>query len=170
MGLRQSQPVSRRCCVAALAAVSLAGIAWPAAADEPPALSFVRDLYRREVDRHNNRTKMPNEAFTALFSSDMRALMQAPRSGLSDEPIGRILHAFFGWGVRPGQPVTFVQADSARGGSVERPAVRVVLDVHGARRDVLIRVLRENGLWKISDIDYGDGESLREYYRRITRR
>jgi hypothetical protein len=168
MHLRQSQSVTRRRCLAVLAGVSLAGLAVPALADEPPGLSYVHDLYRREVDRHNSRGKISNDEFYALFAADLRQLMQAPHPGLAREPQGPILNAFFGWGVLPGQPVKFVQAVPAPGKAGER--VRVELEVRDARRYVLVHLVHGNGLWKIANISYGNGESLREYYRRITQR
>jgi len=39
----------------------------------------------------------------------------------------------------------------------------------GAPRQISVRPVRENDLWKIADVSYDNGESLLDYYRRITR-
>ncbi len=102
------------------------------------------------------------------FARDLRALVQAPRPGLAREPTGPILHAFFGWGVLLGKPVRLDKVMPAFGGTGGLKLVRADLVVHGARRQILVRPVREDGLWKIVDISYDHGESLVAYYRRIT--
>ena len=133
-------------------------------------VEFVRDLYTGEIELHLSRAPVSPEAFFAPFASDLRALMQAPRPNAGRGPIGRILHAFFGWGVLPGQPVKLVQVVPAFGGAGSLTLVRVDLDHHGATHQIIVRPVRENGLWKIADISYDSGEDLRTYYRRITGR
>ena len=133
-------------------------------------IEFVRDLYAREIEQHLARTPSSAEAFFALFARDLRTLMQAPRPHAGAEPIGRILHAFFGWGVLPGQPVKLIRVVPAFGGTGGLTLVRVDLEHHGATHQILVRSVRENGLWKIADISYDSGEDLRTYYRRITGR
>ena len=128
-------------------------------------VTYVRDLYLREIELHNSRAPVSNQAFFALFARDLRELMQAPRPYAGREPIGHILHAFFGWGILPGRQVKFVQAVAADGG-----LVRVDLEAPGGARQIMVRPVRENGLWKIADISYDSGEDLRTYYRRITGR
>jgi hypothetical protein len=160
----------RRQIVFALFAVVLVasgGLSY-ARAHDAGMVEFVRDLYAREIDLHNARAPVSAEAFFALFARDLRTLMQAPRPYAGREPIGRILHAFFGWGVLPGQPVKLVQV--ADGGIHGVKLVRVDLVVHGEKRQIVVRPAREDGLWKIADISYDNGETLRTYYRRITGR
>ena len=126
---------------------------------------IVSDLYLREIEMHNSGAPTSAAAFFALFAEDLRELMQAPRPYAGREPIGHILHAFFGWGILPGRQVKFVQAVAADGG-----LVRVDLEARGGARQIMVRPVRENGLWKIADISYESGDSLRAYYRRITGR
>ncbi len=133
-------------------------------------VEFVRNLYVREIEMHLSRKSSSAAAFYALFARDLRTLMQAPRPNVGREPIGHILHAFFGWGVLPGQPVKLVQVVPALGGTGGLTLVRVDLDHHGATHQIIVRPVRENGLWKIADISYDSGEDLRTYYRRITGR
>jgi len=156
------QLLNRRQAVGALLAALLPAAAWA----DADSVEFVRQVYAREVEMHAARTPPSNDEFYALFARDLRALMLAPHPGLIREPVGRILHAFFGWGVLPGQPVKFVDAWPRPGGGT---AVAVDVAVHGEVRHLLPRMERENGLWKIANISYGNGESLRDFYWRITR-
>jgi hypothetical protein len=105
-----------------------------------------------------------------LFTRDLRALMQASRPNAGREPIGRILHAIFGWGMLPSQPVKLVRVVPAYGGTGGLTLVRVDLEHHGVTDQIIVRPVRENGLWKIADISYDSGENLRDYYRRISGR
>ncbi len=132
-------------------------------------VAFVRALYVQQIKMHADDERMSEEAFYALFSDELRALMQAPHPGLAREPIGRILNVFFGWGVLPHQPVVLYAVMPAFGGTGGLYLVLVDLMVRGEPRQILVRPVRENGLWKIADISYQDGESLLDYYRRITR-
>jgi len=157
---------TRRQAIGLLLAAALPAAAW---ADED-MVEFVRRLYAREVEMHNARTPPANDEFYALFARDLRALMQAPRPGLAREPSGPLLHAFFGWGVLPGQPVRLDKVTSAFGGTGGLKLVRVDLVVRGVPRQILVRPAREHGLWKIADISYDNGEALAAYYRRITAR
>jgi hypothetical protein len=129
-------------------------------------VAFVRDLYVREIERHSTRAPISEAAFLGLFSGDLRALMQAPRH--DGDPAGRILHDFFGWGVLPGHPVNLVQVVAVDAGGLN--LVRVELVARGETRQIIVRLAREDHLWKIADISYEDGESLRAYFQRVTRR
>ena len=161
------QLLNRRQAVCALlaAAVPLGG----ARAGDFAMVEFVRKLYVEQVRMHADDEHMTEEAFYALFSGELRALMQAPHPGLAREPIGRILNVFFGWGVLPRQPVVLYDVMPAFGGTGGLYLVRVDLLVRGEGRQILVRPVREDGLWKISDIYYGNNERLLDYYRRITR-
>lgn len=143
----------------------------PAAAradDDLAMVGFVRNLYVEQVRQHASDERMSEQAFYALFSRELSALMQRPRPGLAREPAGPILHAFFGWGVLPHVPVSLLDVMPALGGTGALKLVRVDLTVRGAKRQILVRPVREDGLWKISDISYDNGESLAANYRRIT--
>jgi hypothetical protein len=163
--MRPRQLLNRRQAVCALLAAA-APLRFARAED---MVEFVRALYVRQVKMRTDDERMSEEAFYALFSSELRALMQAPRPGLAREPIGRILNAFFGWGVLPHQPVVLNDVMPAYGGTGGLYLVRVDLMVRGEPRQIVVRPVRENGLWKIADISYQNGESLLDYYRRITR-
>jgi ribosomal protein S28E/S33 len=170
MDPRQLPPcrLSRRQVICAFVAVTMPiGVAR---AQGGGAVEFVRDLYVREIEMHLSRKPGSAEAFFALFARDLRVLMQSPRPHVGREPIGRILHAFFGWGVLPGQPVKLIQVIPAPGGNGGLTLVRVDLEHHGATHQIIVRPVREDGLWKIADVSYDSGEDLRTYYRRITGR
>ena len=165
--MRPRQLLSRRRIVFALLAA--AAPLGAAQAEDIGMVEFVRALYVRQVKMHADDEHMSEEAFYALFSGELRALMQAPRPSLAREPVGRILNAFFGWGVLPHQPVVLHDVMPAYGGTGGLYLVRVDLLVRGEGRQIIVRPVRENGLWRIADISYQNGESLLDYYRRITR-
>jgi len=131
-------------------------------------VSFVRELYENQVRQHADRTEPDNAAFYSLFTRETRELMQAPRTNPGKEPIGKILHAFFGFGVLPGTDVRLARVMPAFGGTGGLFLVRVDLIVHGDPRQILVRPVREDGVWRVADIFYGGNESLAGYYRGIT--
>jgi hypothetical protein len=53
-------------------------------------------------------------------------------------------------------------------GCRQLPPCRLLV-VCGEGRRIIVRPVSENGMWKIVDITYGLGESLLDYYQRITR-
>jgi hypothetical protein len=138
----------------------------PARAQDAGMVDFVRDLYVREIERHNTRSPMSDAAFFAPFTSDLRVLFQAPRH--DSEPAGPILDDFFGWGVLPGHPVQLVEVARVKNRGLN--LVRVDLVVRGETRQIIVHLARENDLWRIENISYDYGESLRAYLQRITGR
>ena len=164
--MRSRQLLTRRQTIGLLLAATLPAVAR--ADDDLAMVGFVRELYTEQVRQHASDERMSEQAFYALFARELSALMRAPRPGLAREPSGRLLHAFFGWGVLPHVPVTVAAVMPAFGGTGGLKLVRVDLTVRGAPRQILVRPVREDGLWKIADISYGNGESLAAYYRRIT--
>ena len=136
-------------------------------ADSPSM--FLHDLYTRETERHNQRTPPDNDAFYAMFSREMRELMQAPRLPNPPEPAGPILHTLFGRGVLPGMPVVLSGVRTAR--SEDGIAMLdVTLTVRGQLRDLGVVLLRQEGAWKIHEIAYDGPDTLAAHYRRMTGR
>jgi hypothetical protein len=159
--------VTRRAMIAAALAAWIVTPAW--ASDTSSAATFLRDLYQREIERHNRRLPSDNNGFYAMFTRPMRELMIAPRVANANLPAGPILHALFGQGALPGREVvlgdvTLVREDASSA------AVRVTLTVLGNPRQLTVALLRENGVWRIDDIDYAPGDTLVTYYKRITGR
>ena len=155
--------------VAALAAASLPGAA-PAqdhnaglTGDDP--VIFVRRVYRREILRDARAGKMSSEAFHALFTPEVRRVLQSPVQPSPNFPIG-LSHAFYGPGVLPGTEVTLQNVTPAAPGQ-GGTAVAVDLQVRGTPRRIIVRVAREKGRWRIADIDYGTGESYMTYQRKV---
>ena len=68
---------------------------------------------------------------------------------------------FFGQGALPGRDIK-LGAVTASG----RNAVSVALTIQDNPRTLVVKTVREGGAWKISDIDYGGGESFVAYFRR----
>jgi hypothetical protein len=155
---------------AMIAAALPVGAAQRVNATGIPMVEFVRDLYVQQVALHAVGKPLGEAEFFALFSRELRALMHAPRPNLAREPIGRILNAFFGWGVLPGQTVELGRVIPAFGGTGGLFEVIVELTIRGEERRVVVRPVRQEGLWKIADISYGHNESLLTYYQHITGR
>jgi hypothetical protein len=154
----------------AIAAAASACIVEPAsAAGAPSATAFLRDVYEREAARHNKRLPRDNDGFYALFTREMRELMHAPRRPDPNALDGPILHALFGRGAMPGREVVLGKITTIREDATAA-AVNVALTVFGNPRDVVVAMLRQDGGWRISDIDYGNGETLSTRYKRATGR
>jgi hypothetical protein len=160
----------RRLMVAVITIAVSAGIVECAVARSAnSAAVFLHDLYARETERHNKRLSPDNDAFYALFTHDLRDLMKAQRLPNPNVPLGPILHALFGRSVLPGTEailsgVTAVRDDQ---GSA---MLNVMLNVRGEIRTLAVALRRENGAWRIHDIEYAPGDTLTGHYRRITGR
>ena len=115
------------------------------------AAVFLHDVYEREIERHNKRMPADNDAFYALFSREMRELMQAPRLPNPREPIGPILHALFGRGVLPGTEVIFGGVRTTRSDD-GIAMLDVTLTVRGEVRELTVILLRQEGAWRIHQI------------------
>jgi hypothetical protein len=142
-------------------------IAGPAAAQTESAVTFVRDFYAREIRRHAAGEGSSEPDFLAVFSSDAQQLWRAAQANRNraNEPLGHILHVFFGPGALPGREIK-LGAVTASG----RNAVSVALTIQNNPRMLVVDCMREGGAWKISDIDYGNGESFVAYFRKRARR
>jgi hypothetical protein len=153
-----------------IAAAITAWIVTPAAAtDTSPAATFLRGLYQREIERHNHRLPADNDGFYAMFTRQMRELMNAPRVPNANLPAGPILHALFGRGALPGREVILGEVASVRE-DASSAAVRAELTLLGNPRKLTVALRRENNAWRIDDIDYAPGDTLVAHYKRITGR
>lgn len=153
---------------AAIAAAASACIVAPTfAAGASAATAFLRGVYEREIVRHNRRLPPDNDGFYALFTREMRELMHAPRRPDPNALDGPILHALFGSGALPGREVVLDSITTVRE-DAGTATVNVALAVLGNRRNVVVAMMRQDGAWRISDIDYGNGETLRARYKRAT--
>jgi hypothetical protein len=147
-----------------------AALAWalpasvaPAQDVEPDAVTFVRGLYQSEISRDARGETMSNAELQALFTRDVRRLLQSPiRPQPNAMMIGRGVHAFYGPGMLPGREVRLRNVALVRGTSVA-----VDLTVHGVARHIVVRAVREDGAWRIADIGYGQGESYVAFQRGI---
>jgi hypothetical protein len=154
----------------AIAAAFLARTASRAgAANMTSAADFLRGVYQREIERHNKQLPADNGGFHRLFTRQMQDLMDAPRVPNPKVVIGQIRHALFGNGALPGREVLLGEVTTLREDSGSA-TVRIALTVLGNPRNVMVAMLRQGGAWRISDIDYGDGETLGAQYRRMTGR
>jgi hypothetical protein len=99
----------------------------------------------------------------------MRRLMDAPRVGNANLPDGPIMHALFGAGALPGRTVVLRSIATVREDAATA-AVKISLSVIGNPRDVVAVLLRQEGVWRIDDLDYGIGETFAARYRRFTAR
>ncbi len=137
---------------------------------ELTAVEFVRELYEKQARLHAAKAPLSQEEFHALFSSDLRQLMQAPRRIQSNAPIGQLLNAFFGWGVLPGTEVTIGKITLVSG-NYEGPAtVGIDLNYRGESHRILVHAVREKEVWLVANIIHDSGKSLVAHYRGITGR
>jgi hypothetical protein len=154
-----AEKVTRRALLSAVAVLPT----MPAVAQTGGAVAFVRDFYTREVARHAASEGSSEPDFLAVFTADAQKLWRAAQANRNrtNEPLGPILHVFFGQGALPGREIRLgtVTASGAN-------AVSVVLTIQGDPRTLIVHAVREGGAWKIADIDYGTGESFVAYFRR----
>lgn len=142
------------------------------AGDDQDPEPFVRALYGKLVRQHIERKAESEREFLAHFTPETRdvwlamtAAIRQGRAKYDDKfPVGRILNAFFGWGVLPGHEIELLSINNHKGPRVT--VVVVELAANGNPRTVYVHPVRHNGGWLISDINYGDGESFVGYCRR----
>jgi hypothetical protein len=149
--------------------LSLAAVvaATKAFAQEDEVVAFVRDFYAKEIARHTAKEHQSEDDFLKIFTADAQQLWRAAQANRSkaNVPLGPIRHLFLGPGVLPGREVKLGAVTASGGG-----AVSVALTVQGNPRQLVIRTVREGGVLKFADIDYGDGESFVAYFRRLAGR
>jgi hypothetical protein len=164
-------PMNRRqLLVSVLASAITAGLAVHTVARnaESPAV-WLQEIYTRETERHNKQLPPDNDTLYALFSRELRELMQAPRLPNPREPAGPILHALFGRGVLPGTEVILSHVNTTRHED-SIAMLEVTLTVRGALRTLGIVLLRQEGSWRIHEIEYDGPDTLTAHYSRITGR
>jgi hypothetical protein len=152
-----------------LAAVAAIAATSADALDRGTAAAFVRAAYEREIAGYNARKPPDNGAFRALFTREMRRLMDAPRVANVNLPDGPIMHALFGAGALPGRTVALRGITTVRENAATA-AVKISLSVLDNPRDVVAVLLRQDGVWRIDDLGYATGETLAARYRRFTAR
>jgi hypothetical protein len=137
------------------------------ASAQDDAVSFVRDLYLREIARHNAGTRVADGEFLSVFSREAQRIWVAARDNRNPPaaPVGPVTHAFFGPGVPPGRDVKFVRVGVA-GGGARLLAVFVDLLIDGQGRKLHAYVVREGGSWRVDDVVYDPRESFVTYHRR----
>ncbi len=163
-----AKDVTRRMLLSMVAAVAAApASAQDRGAQDRGAVAFVRDFYMREIARHAANEGSSEPDLLAVFTADAQRLWRAAQANRNspNEPLGPILHVFFGQGALPGREIRLGAVTASGAG-----AVSVTLGIQGHPRQLLVRPVREGGAWKISDIDYGSGESFVAYFRRRARR
>jgi hypothetical protein len=169
-GVLRPMPMDRRQFILALSsAAMLLGTARTSHAEcgGEGSEGFVEDVYAQQAGALNAGTAFPQEEFQALFASDMRRLMAAPRRSLANEPDGDTLNAFFGWGVLPRSTVKIARVSRMSGNNMGPSKIGVDINHRGKQSRILVDVAIEDGLWRIADITYDSGKSLLAHYRNI---
>jgi hypothetical protein len=126
-------------------------------------------IYERETERHSKGLPADNAAFYDLFTREMRELMHAPRLANPRVSARPILHALFGRGVLPGTHVILSGVTTTRNDD-GIAALEVRLTVHGSIRELGVIMLRQDGAWRIAEIEYAPGDTLALHYRNTTGR
>ena len=162
----------RQFCFAFSGAVALLAGARPGNAEcgSSGIIEFTNTVWQKQARLLAAQTPPSEEEYYALFSRGMRTLMQAPRPYLKDQPIGRILNAFFGWGVLPGTEVEINDIELHSGDDNGPATIRVMIEHHGEPHKILVHVIMQDDDWRIANIIYDSGKSLLEYYRVLTGR
>jgi hypothetical protein len=165
--------MDRRQFIAAMigaAALLGAGRATDAECGEETSTAFVEALYQKQARLKTTDTPRSEDDFEVPFARELRRLMRAPKPDLRNQPIGRLLHGFFGWGVLPVTEVAIGKVAVVSGSDNGPATIAVEFSYRGEQHKVLVGVVVENEMRRIADISYDSGGSLAEYYRRLTRR
>jgi hypothetical protein len=141
--------------------IPLCGLPIGAAVAADSAATWVRALYQAEIDRRLG-DPVSQAAFLSVFTPRMQEIWLAARKGPGPKMEGPILHAYFGWGVLPGQPVVVEKVATL---AEDASTARVALDlrVNGRARRVVVEARQIAGAWRIDDIAYDQGESFRAH-------
>jgi len=153
--------VTRRTILAAFAMMLAPSVKAAAETQEREDVTFVRRTYQRQILRDVRNAPMTEAELQAVFTNDVRDLLQAPVPPRPDLPIGPKLHAFYGPGVLPGWEVTLHGYTPGDG------TVAVDIKVRGVPRRLVVHPVREEDEWRIANIVYGPGEDFVAYHRRL---
>jgi hypothetical protein len=158
--------MNRRACVVGLLAVT----AVPFAQAEPAAdpVAHVRALYEREIVSNASRQPMTSAEFESLFTPEALLLRKWAKSPPASVLAGKKLHAFFGWGMLPGVPVTLEKVAGAESG--DQATVIVDLKVRGVARSNQVALKRVERKWLIINIFYDNGDNLNDFYNQLSGR
>ena len=132
------------------------------------AIEFVEALYQKQARLHAENAPLGQDDFLALFSRDMRKLMQAPRRPDPKVMLGPVLNAFFGWGVLPRTEVTIGKTGRVSGQEEGPATIGVAVTYRGEAHKILVHVVMEEDDWRIANIIYDNGKSLIAHYRETT--
>ena len=154
--------VTRRDVLAAFAAMLTLPLRGAAAeTQEREDVTFVRRTYQRQILRDVRNVPMTDAELQAVFTNDVRRLLQSPVPPRPDVPIGPKLHAFYGPVVLPGSEVTLHGYTPGEG------TVAVDIKIRGVPRRLVVHPVREDGEWRIANIVYGPGEDFVSYHRKL---
>ncbi|NWG23015.1 MAG: hypothetical protein HXY30_01130 [Pseudorhodoplanes sp.] len=158
----------RRWLAMAAAFSTMAAAPVLAGSDMAEAVKFVREVYEEEAARHRDGERVTDVEFLTVFTRDVRALWLTGKNRQFPIPlpIGPKLHAFFGWGVLPGQTVSITRVIGAAEGR-NMVDVSVEMTIRGEPRRVLVRTQRESGAWRIANLLYDRGEDFVSYRRKL---
>ena len=139
------------------------------------AAGFVETLYQKQARLLAEQTPLSQEQYIALFSRGMRRLMRAPWHFPKDMLFGPTLNAVFGWGVLPGDEIKLGKVDLVAGDDKGPATVSIEIEHRGEPHKVLVRLVSENGDWRIVNIfyDYSGrnlARNLADHYRGFTAR
>jgi hypothetical protein len=162
--------MDRRHFILALSAGAALLAASPARAEcgALSAIEFVETTYQKQARLHAENAPLSQEDFIALFSRDMRKLMQAPRRPAAKAALGPVLNAFFGWGVLPRTEVTIGKTGRVSGQEEGPATIGVAVTYRGEPHKLRVHVVMEEDDWRIANIIYDNGKSLIAHYRETT--
>ena len=132
------------------------------------AIEFVETLYQKQARLHAENAPLGQDDFLALFSRDMRQLMQAPRRPDPKAMLGLKLNAFFGWGVLPRTEVAIGKTSFASGQEQGPATISIAVTYRGEAHKILVHVVMEEDDWRIANVIYDNGKSLLAHYRDAT--
>ena len=162
----QSATMTRQRFMSALSAMLLAPelalAAAPTPEEESDPVVFVRRLYQRQILRDVRAAPVTDAELHDLFTREVRLMLETPIPPQPNAAIGRLVHVFYGPGVPSGWEVTLHDVAPAQGTSVT-----VDIRIRGTPRHIVVYTAREDGRWRIADIDYGEGESYVAYQREL---
>ena len=129
------------------------------------AIEFIETLYQKQARLQAENAPLGQDDFVALFSRDMRKLIQAPRRTARNVTLGLLLNAFFGWGVLPRTEVTIGKTGRVSGQEEGPATIGVAVTYRGEAHKILVHVVMEEDDWRIANIIYDSGKSLIAHYR-----
>jgi hypothetical protein len=140
-----------------------------AAFPRQPVTAWIRDLYTAQASRIARAQALEEGEVGAVFTPEVAALWRVAQREASATS-EREFDAFFGWRVPLGTQVSFTAVFKVLG-TDEAPTLMIDVIVAGVPRRIVLDAAQDGeGMWRIANVTYDEGEDFVSFERKLAHR